>query len=205
MLLPSAHRVGFWAIQVVGAGVMTLQYQDSLDDGVTYFAIRTRPASTLAADTTDIVAAGLFVLLSTMIPQKPRVAVSAYTSGSFTVYAKWVAAQRAMLGAGPSRAVFTGAGQILPLPSAESEVYTIQLVGAGVMTIQLQDSYDGGTTFFPLNVANLATGVANKDITAAGIFGQASVAALIQPRLIVTAFTSGQMAVAAVLTGRSIV
>lgn len=99
---------------------------------------------------------------------------------------------------GPLTFTFTANAQSLDLPAPEGPVeYLIQITGAGTLTIEFQDSADGGTTYSPVQVLNAATGAGAANITAAGIYrigggGQAGVIAR-RPRLRSTAFTSGQL------------
>lgn len=201
--LPSASLANFYRIQVVGAGVMTLQFQDSLDDGVTFGTIRLRNENA-GTDSTDMTVAGIYVLLDTMMARAPRIAVSAYTSGSFQVFVTWYPAAIAASVTLPRvNTLFTGISQVLTIPASdESQNFTLQIVGGGVMTLQLQDSLDGGLTFVPTRVKSLRTGTTVNDLTAADLYCHSFQNGFVMPRLVVTAFTSGQLAAYVLMGGR---
>lgn len=101
---------------------------------------------------------------------------------------------------GPLTFTFTASAQSFNLPAPEGPVeYFIQVIGAGVLTIEFQDSGDLGTTYVALQLINATTGAGAANITAAGIFrfgggGQAGTIARM-PRLQSVAFTSGNLVV----------
>jgi hypothetical protein len=93
---------------------------------------------------------------------------------------------------------FTAVNDKLELPAPESPAeYEIQITGAGTLTIEFQDSLDGGTTYVAVQVLNVSTGAGAANMTAAGIFraggGGQGGAIFRRPRLICTAFTSGTL------------
>jgi len=72
-------------LQVVGAGVLELVCENSLDGGTTYGVIQAFDAGTGVLVLIDH--AALYLTRETSLT-RPRIRCSAFTSGSFTVYAR---------------------------------------------------------------------------------------------------------------------
>lgn len=76
-------------LQLVGTSVQTLEFQDSLDGGTTYVAVRVYPENTGAA-AANMTAAGVYVVGEVSAPSlllaQPRLRNTAFTSGSFNAY-----------------------------------------------------------------------------------------------------------------------
>lgn len=95
---------------------------------------------------------------------------------------------------------FSANGQNLDLPTPEAPAeYVIQVIGAGVMTIEFADSLDGGTTYNTVQVYNQGTNAYAANITAAGLFrvtGPGGAGGVFRrPRIRTIAFTSGTLTV----------
>jgi len=197
--IPCAFGAQWGNIQVVGAGVLTLQLQDSYDGGVTYNVVRTFSVST-GAGSASITAAGLYETEIAWLPLRPRLICTAFTSGTLTAYVRW-----APRWPGPGAIypmvtqLFDGAGQSRSLPASDTveQVYALQVIGAGTLTLQIQDSYDGGVTYHAIQVSAVSVGGSAANITVAGLYELAFFLPLVRPRIAVTAFTSGSFTVQA--------
>lgn len=74
----------------------------------------------------------------------------------------------------------------------EGMLLHIHAIGAGVMTLVLEDSIDG-VNYVAVRMTNLADGTSVVGITVAGIYRSQAFGALMRPRLRCSAFTSGTL------------
>lgn len=99
-----------------------------------------------------------------------------------------------MVAIGPYTLGALNANQELPASEAPME-YLLQVIGGGTLTVEFQDTLDGGTTWSPVGIINALTQAVVANITANGLYrvGGAGAAGLVlrRPRIIATAYTSG--------------
>ena len=94
----------------------------------------------------------------------------------------------------PSTFLFTALDQILPLPSSnEPALVHIQVIGAGTLSLQLEDSYDGGVTYAPVRLLQAVDGAQSIVTALAGLYRQLTVAIMVSGRIRCSSYTSGTM------------
>jgi hypothetical protein len=76
-------------------------------------------------------------------------------------------------------------------PSDREAYVLVQVVGSGTLTLVVEASLDGGTTWVALRLTDQNAGTASTSITAAGLFRTNDASGVLRWRVRCSAYTSG--------------